>query len=119
MKTETAFAKFAPTILKVYRRDKEAFWKAIMTPFLANQISLSGWLQTIKVDVGLLSAFKGLDDEAQQTLKDFSVRLGLGKDMIAQSRSILAKLNDEILVRLVDVTESRLDSFFRKELKMK
>jgi hypothetical protein len=40
------------------------------------------------------------------------------KEMIAQSRSILKRLNDEILVRLVDVTEARLDAFFRKELKM-
>lgn len=40
------------------------------------------------------------------------------KDMIAQSRSILTRLNDSFLVRLVDVTEARLDSFFHKELKM-
>jgi hypothetical protein len=40
------------------------------------------------------------------------------KEMIAQSRAILARLNDSYLVRLVDVTEARLDSFFRKELKM-
>jgi hypothetical protein len=40
------------------------------------------------------------------------------KEMITQSRSILKRLNDPYLVRLVDVTEARLDSFFRKELKM-
>lgn len=40
------------------------------------------------------------------------------KEMINQARSILKRLNDPYLVRLVDVTELRLDSFFKKELKM-
>jgi hypothetical protein len=40
------------------------------------------------------------------------------KEMIANSRTILARLNDPYLVRLVDVTELRLDSYFRKELKL-
>jgi hypothetical protein len=30
----------------------------------------------------------------------------------------LKRLNDRFLIRLVDVTEVRLDSFFRKELNM-
>ncbi len=74
---KTAFDQFAPTILNVYRRDKEAFWAAVMAPFLANHISLLDWMQHFKVDVGLLAAFRGLDDEARQTLKDFSAPLGL------------------------------------------
>jgi hypothetical protein len=41
-----------------------------------------------------------------------------GKELIAKSRAILARLNDPYLVRLVDVTELRLDSFFKKDLKM-
>jgi hypothetical protein len=41
------------------------------------------------------------------------------KDMIARSRSLLGELNDPYLTRLVDVTELRLDSYFRKELSMK
>jgi hypothetical protein len=77
MKPDTAFERFAPTILRIYNKDKEAFWKAIMAPFLKNDFSLSAWLQTIRVDVGLLSAFKGLDEEAHQTLKDFSTPFGL------------------------------------------
>lgn len=77
MNTGTAFQKFAPKILKVYYRNQEAFWKAIMAPFLANQISLIGWLGQLKVDVGLLSAFRGLDGDTQQALKDFSAPLGL------------------------------------------
>jgi hypothetical protein len=36
------------------------------------------------------------------------------KNMIEQSRSILSRLEDRFLVRLVDVTELRLDNFFRK-----
>lgn len=77
MEKRVAFNKFAPSILKVYHRDKEAFWAAVMTPFLAGNVSLLAWLKHLKVDLGLLSAFKGLDDEARQVLKDFSAPLGL------------------------------------------
>ncbi|MHC1782434.1 MAG: hypothetical protein AB9891_06690 [Anaerolineaceae bacterium] len=76
MKNKTAFDRFAPAILQVYHRDKEAFWAAVMAPFLANQVSFLDWLQHIKVDVGLLSAFKGLDDQARKLLRDFSAPLG-------------------------------------------
>lgn len=76
MAKKSAFEQFAPTILKTYHRDKEAFWKAVMAPFLKNQVSFLAWLQVIRVDVGLLSAFRGLDDEAQQLLKDFSAPFG-------------------------------------------
>ncbi len=41
------------------------------------------------------------------------------KKMIGQARSILARLNDPYLARLVDVTELRLDTYFRKELKLR
>jgi len=77
MDKRSAFDKFAPSILKVYHRDKEAFWAAVMAPFLANDASLLAWFGHLKVDVGLLSAFKGLNDEAQQILKEFSAPLGL------------------------------------------
>jgi hypothetical protein len=77
MNKRTAFQRFAPTILQVYHRDKEAFWAAVMAPFLADKVSLLSWFQHLKVDVGLLSAFNGLDAEARQTLKDFSAPLGL------------------------------------------
>ena len=40
------------------------------------------------------------------------------KEMIAHSRMILARLDDSIVVRLVDVTEARLDAYYRKELKL-
>jgi hypothetical protein len=40
------------------------------------------------------------------------------KDMIAQARSILARLDDHFLTRLVDVTELRLENYFRKDLKI-
>jgi hypothetical protein len=76
MEQKTAFEKFAPTILQVYHRDKEAFWAAVMAPFLENQVSFLAWLQHIKVDVGLLSAFKGLDDQAKKLLSDFSSPFG-------------------------------------------
>jgi hypothetical protein len=38
------------------------------------------------------------------------------KEMIQKSRAILTNLNDRFLFRLVDVTELRLDQYFRKEL---
>jgi hypothetical protein len=40
------------------------------------------------------------------------------KEMINQSRAILARLEDRFLFRLVDVTELRLDNYFSKELKV-
>ncbi len=77
MDKSTAFEKFAPTILHVYHRNKEAFWAAVMAPFLANNVSMWDWFRNLRVDLGLLSAFRGLDDAARQTLKDFSAPLGL------------------------------------------
>jgi hypothetical protein len=76
MVNKNAFDRFAPVILKVYHHNKEAFWAAIMAPFLANDISLLSWLKNLRVDMGLLSAFRGLDNTARQTLQDFSTPLG-------------------------------------------
>lgn len=77
MNKPSAFDQFAPAILQVYHRDPEAFWAAVMAPFLADKVSLFSWFQHLRVDVGLLSAFSGLDGEARQILKDFSAPLGL------------------------------------------
>lgn len=77
MNKTAAFDRFAPTILQVYYRNKEAFWAAVMAPFLANKISMWDWFRHLRVDLGLLSAFKGLDDEARRTLQAFSTPLGL------------------------------------------
>jgi hypothetical protein len=76
MDRKTAFEHFAPAILQVYGRDKEAFWGAVMAPFLSDRVSLVTWFQHLKVDVGLLSAFNGLDAEARKTLAEFSKPLG-------------------------------------------
>jgi len=76
MQTHPHFDRFAPTILRVYRRDKEAFWKAVFTPFLANKVSLGSWLTTLSVDIGLLTAFRGLDDDASRLMKEFSQPFG-------------------------------------------
>ena len=40
------------------------------------------------------------------------------KDMIGLARVILDRLDDRYLVRLVDVTELRLDNYFQRDLKM-
>ena len=77
MKKETAFARFAPAVLRVYHRDKEAFWAAVMAPFLAGNVSLLAWLRRLPVGLGLASVFRGLDDQARQTLQAFSAPLGL------------------------------------------
>ena len=77
MNKTTAFDRFAPTILRVYHRNPEAFWAAVMAPFLASKVSLWDWFRHLKVDIGLLSAFKGLDDEARRTLQEFSAPLDL------------------------------------------
>lgn len=70
------FDGFAPAIIKVYRRDKEAFWKAVFTPFLANKVTLVGWLSNIGVDIGLQNAFRGLDNDARQLMQEFSAPFG-------------------------------------------
>jgi len=87
MEKKTAFEKSAPTILKVYHHDKEAFWAAVMTPFLANDFSIFAWFKHLQVDAGLLFAFKGLDNDAQQILKDFSAPLGIDVTQWKSNRS--------------------------------
>ena len=77
MSKESAFEQFAPAICRVYRRDKEAFWAAVMAPFLENNMSLLAWLHHLPVDLRLLAAFRGLDDAAGQTLKAFGAPLGV------------------------------------------
>ncbi len=77
MNKTTAFDHFAPTILQVYHRNKEAFWAAVMAPFLSNNTALLDWVRHLRVDIGLLSAFRGLDDEARRALQAFSAPLGL------------------------------------------
>ena len=77
MEQQIALSKFAPAILKVYRRDTAAFWAAVTAPFLHNDFSLAAWWQYLKVDVELLAAFKGLDGDARKVLKAFSAPLGI------------------------------------------
>lgn len=77
MSRTTAFENFAPSILKVYHRDREAFWSAVMAPFLSSDTSVFSWLKHLRVDVDLLTAFRGLDVEARQLLKEFSARFGM------------------------------------------
>lgn len=77
MSKKSVFEKFAPAILKVYHRDKEAFWSAVMSPFLATDFPAFSWLKHLRIDVDLLTAFTGLDGEARQLLKGFSARFGV------------------------------------------
>ena len=77
MQKKKFFEKFAPTILKIYHRDKEAFWAAAMAPFLAGNVPLSDRWGQLKIGLGLMNAFKGLDDDARETLREFSASFGL------------------------------------------
>lgn len=72
----TAFQRFAPAILRVYHRDQNAFWEAIMAPFLTNSFSPMTRLRHFRIDVELLSVFKGLEALAKETLREFSSPLG-------------------------------------------
>lgn len=76
MAKRNRFEEFAPAILRVYRRDKEAFWAAAMAPFLSDTNPLTMWRHR-RVGLALLSAFKGLDDQAQHVLREFSAPLGI------------------------------------------
>ena len=72
MSEKSAFKKFVPAILKVYHKNKEAFWSAVMAPFLASQVTPLEKLQQVQIGLGLAAAFKGMDDEARQVLQEFS-----------------------------------------------
>lgn len=87
MAKASPFEKFAPSILRVYHHDKEAFWSAVMAPFLDNGTTLRAWLRHLPVDVRLLAAFRGLDDQAAQSLREFSGRLGVDVTGWASNRS--------------------------------
>ncbi|MBI1277735.1 MAG: hypothetical protein GC179_06370 [Anaerolineaceae bacterium] len=77
MSQNDAFDRFAPAVVQVYRRNPEAFWKAIMAPFLADGMPLLTMLRHLRVDMGLLTAFRGLDEQAHHILQDFGTPLKL------------------------------------------
>lgn len=87
MRRTSAFEAFAPTILDLYHRDEEAFWAAVMAPFLADRGSVFTWLKHLRVDAGLLSAFRGLDEQAQGILKEYSAAFGLDVSHWKSNRS--------------------------------
>ena len=76
IETYKNFDRFAPAILRVYHKDKEAFWKAVFTPFLDTKISLADWMGGFAVDVALLNAFRGLDGDARKIMQGFSQPFG-------------------------------------------
>jgi hypothetical protein len=73
------------------------------------------------VTLGVENIRSASPKQMTKTLRSDSVRVRetyiRSKEMIARSRALLAELQDPFLVRLVDVTDLRLDSYFRKELK--
>ncbi|GAB6056362.1 hypothetical protein JCM15415_16780 [Methanobacterium movens] len=75
MKSNNAFLKFAPSILKIYNQDKDTFWKAVMAPYLSDSNILT-MLRYRKIGKELMVAFKGLDENVKLELIDFSAPLG-------------------------------------------
>ena len=84
MATYPSFQQFAPTVLRAYRRDREAFWAAAMAPFLADNPGLLQRWRDLRTGLQLASAFKGLDRDASQTLTEWSAPLSFD---VAQWRS--------------------------------
>ena len=65
-------------------------------------------------DTDPVQTAKLLREDKEHVRKTYEV----SKDMIARSRLILDRLSDRFLVRLVDITELRLENYFRKDLKL-
>lgn len=70
------FEKFAPTVLEVYRRDKEAFWKALYAPFMSEQPLLISIFSHFKTYRDLLPSVQGMNAAAEKILKDFGMPFG-------------------------------------------
>jgi hypothetical protein len=113
MANNNVFENFAPTIIKVYRRDKEAFWSAAMAPFL-NDNPLAMLAQHYRVGADLFAIFQGLDGEARQVLKDFSAPLGLDVTQWKSNRSQYFKDAYPIFAFLaIWMDETNLDDYLR------
>lgn len=70
------FQAFAPAIIKSYRQDKEAFWAAVMAPFLSDNKIAVLW-EHRQINLSLYNAFSGLDSDGKRVLKDISAKWGL------------------------------------------
>lgn len=71
-----AFESFAPLILGAYRRNPEAFWDAVMSPFL----NRNRWLELIKhsrLSIELIGLFHKVHKEAMVKLKVYGSNDGL------------------------------------------
>ncbi len=67
--------QFAPAILEIYHRDEEAFWAAVMAPFLSEAPLWKLW-RHLHVDADLFFTLRSFDRGAKQVLRDFSLPLG-------------------------------------------
>lgn len=70
------FETFAPAIMASYHRDKESFWEAVLAPFMSDRSLLDLWKHR-QVGLDLAAAFRGLDKEAMQVLREFSAPLDI------------------------------------------
>lgn len=87
MKQADIFNQFSNLVLESYDSDKNAFWEAMMAPFLGGNKLLSLWKHR-KIGIHFLSLFKKSDDFRKAYLKEVS--LSLGQD-INHWRSLIEK----------------------------
>ncbi len=86
MKTNV-FDVFASRVLEVYHVDKEAFWSAVMAPFLSDATVIS-LIKHKRVGLELMTLFKELDLERKRYLKEYSSSWGSD---VNQWKSLLKK----------------------------
>jgi hypothetical protein len=86
MKT-SVFDVFASRVLEVYHVDTEAFWSAVMAPFLSNTTVIS-LIKHKRVGLELMTLFKELDLERKRFLKEYSTSWGSD---VNQWKSLLKK----------------------------
>jgi hypothetical protein len=124
-----------PFMLSLERLGKAAliddYWEVFLLFGAAIQM-IDDWTDLEKdLDAGhysyLTIGFENINqiDNAKKTADSFradkkriQTTYDCSKEMIAEARAILKRLDDPYLVRLVDVTEARLDTFFRKEMQL-
>ena len=124
----------APFMLSLERLGKaeliEDYWQVFML-FGAAILMIDDWDDLEKdlsaghysfVTLGFDELYKSADPKKtaqvfRSDMKRVRETYDCSKQMIGNSRAMLDRLNDPYLIRLVDVTEARLDSFFQKRFK--
>ena len=104
MKNKDPFQEFAPAILKIYRRDKEAFWAAIMAPVFIKKNRLEAAVRWVFVISFVLTAI---------AFTLISINFGLDR----QDRFEVAVISIDWLVLIINGI--LLGILFKRQLKEK